>query len=150
MGAEKVRHLIVLSSSSRVSPWRKRHEQRLPQVFITRRAQLGCAALELDAAVVQHQERDALRRRRGGRYDLHTTASAEGIVLGDVDRIANLVRHGNRRHVLQVSQLHDLVIEGGRRDRIKSCREIIELTHLVLRHIGFFVEPVPDVFGDGQ
>src|SRR5581483_5445211 len=92
------------------------HEEKLPQVVISRGKELGSGALELDSAIVQHHEARAFGRVISGPNDLHAIGAADRFVLRDIERVANLVRHGNRGHVLQVAELHNLIVDRRRGD----------------------------------
>ena len=79
----------------------------------------------MKAPLVQHHE---LGLAAGGFVGgpLHLTVLSRRHVRGDVEGIAKLMRRHDRRHMFEVSQLHDLVVNRNRRDRIKARRRIVE------------------------
>ena len=52
-------------------------------------------------------------------------ASRTAMCVGDVKRVAQLVRDHDRADALEIAQLDDLVVHGGRRDRIEPGRRLV-------------------------
>jgi diguanylate cyclase (GGDEF)-like protein len=90
-------------------------------IAVVRGQQLGSAALEQDAAVVEnHEVRVFARLRRIRRNDVQFLSAAHCLVRGHIERVANLVGDDDRRHRFEISQLHDLIVDRDGRDRIEA------------------------------
>ena len=89
-------------------------------------AELRGVPFERDPAVLEHDE---LRLRPpclpAALSNAQLAVCAARRVLGDVERVAQLVRDDDRADALEVAQLDDLLVDGQRRDRIEAGRRLV-------------------------
>lgn len=104
----------------------KGHEQKLLQIGISRCPQLGCAPVEANPTIVEHHEAGVLSLGIDHGRDFYASLFPHGFVRGHVERVSNLMRHHDRRDVLQVPQLDDLIVNRRRDDRVEPGRWIVE------------------------
>src|SRR4030095_10539590 len=103
-------------------PGRERHEHEFLQVLVARLLQLGGRPLETDLPLVEHHEVSLSGGVLGKRQDAMAITLAHGPVRRDMERVSNLVRDDDRRDVLEVSQLDDLVLDARRPYRVDARR----------------------------
>src|SRR5688572_16821232 len=88
-------------------------------------AKLRGVSLEMNAAVLQHDELRLLALLGVGRHDLDVLSIANRLVRRDPECVAQLVRHDDGAHVLEIAQLHDLVVHGVGSDRVEPGGRLV-------------------------
>src|SRR6187200_2373068 len=97
------------------------------EIGVARIAQLGRRPLEDYFTVPEHQELRVVLIVKRRLLELHLALAVDRTMRRDVERIPELMGYDNRRHLLEIAQLDDLVVDGQRRDRVQAgCRLIIE------------------------
>src|SRR4051812_33739638 len=98
-------------------------QERL-QVRIGRTFELARGALEHDEAVAKHDEFGFLGLVLGGHLD-RDAAVPDGSMSRDEERVAQLVRHDNRAHALEIAELDDFLVHCGGGDRVEPGRRLV-------------------------
>ena len=87
--------------------------------------QLVGLSLEGDLAILEHDKHGLGLAVRSGRDELHPAACRHRLMGGDVERVSQLVRDDDGRHVIEVAKLDDLRVDRERGDRIETGRRFV-------------------------